>query len=377
MQSRRFSFGNDPAFWRVAFALLLSLALHFFLLGFVNIDITIFETEKDVVEVRFAKLVKPSPPNPPQKVVEAPESSVSQPAVAESSSPLPPPPEPAEFIPVEEPPSVTSAVDEQAQSVPEIPIENAGDNFEDVVAEPKKAEPQTEPQTGPEQTLEPAISEVAEPPLTHVETEFEILRGVDGYKIGKTSIRYISRGDGTYMIHSESEAQGFASIFIPGKLIQRSEGTLTEQGLQPHSFLYQYGKDKTQRATFDWENRKITLETNKNTQTVRLPRDTQDLVSFMYQFMFVPPLQEMQLNITNGKRVKAYSYSFVGEEDLSTKMGIVRVMHLENINDDGDEKNEIWLAVDSRFLPVKIRKTEKDGSVIEQVVTDLKTDILQ
>ncbi|MDP2247929.1 MAG: DUF3108 domain-containing protein, partial [Nitrosomonadales bacterium] len=59
------------------------------------------------------------------------------------------------------------------------------------------------------------------------------------------------------------------------------------------------------------------------------------------------------------------------------KIGIVRVMHRENVNDDGDEKNEIWLAVDYRFLPVKIRKTEKDGSVIEQVMTNIKTDILQ
>lgn len=361
MRSRWFPFGNNPAFWRVAFALLLSLVLHFILLGFVQIDLTIFAPEKEVVEIRFANLVKSTAPKPRQKAVEVPVESLPTPQ-----------PDPAENNPVEVPPPVMPApqVSPQEQTAAEVmPVEAASENSEEVI---------TEAETEPEQVLEPAAGETEEPPLTHVETEFDILRGTDGYKIGKTSIQYTSRGDGTYMIHSESEAKGLASVFVPDKLIQRSEGLLTEQGLQPHSFLYQYGKDtKAQRAKFDWENRKLILETSKGAQIVRLPKDAQDLISFMYQFMFVPPLQELQLNITNGKRLKAYSYSFVGEEDLSTKIGIVHVMHLENINDDGDEKNEIWLAVDYRFLPVKIRKTEKDGSVIEQVMTNIKTDILQ
>lgn len=368
MLSRWFPAGNSPAVWRVVFALLLSLLLHLILLGFVHIDLSIFEPEKEVIEVRFASLVKTPPPV--QEV---------EPEMKKPSSP-PEPPEAVESSPIEaeQPLPVSPAI----ESVTHEQISSEVFAEENVAHEPEEVIPEMTQDTQPvlDTQPEPVINEVAADtqPLSFVETEFDILRGIDGNKIGQTKIHYQSRYDGSYLIESESEAKGLASLFISGKLIQRSEGKVTENGLQPTSFLYQYdSSSKLQRASFDWGNRRITLETSKGTQTMRLPRDAQDLVSFMYQFMFVPPLQEMQLNITNGKRLKAYGYSFVGEEDLSTKIGIVRAMHLENINDDGDEKNEIWLAVDYRFLPVKIRKTEKDGNVIEQVVTNIKTDILQ
>ena len=45
-----------------------------------------------------------------------------------------------------------------------------------------------------------------------------------------------------------------------------------------------------------------------------------------------------------------------------------------------DAKDDLWLAIDKlatdkEYLPIKIRKTEKDGSVIEQIVTRINTDI--
>ncbi len=361
MLSRWFSFGQNLTNWRVALALLLSLLLHLVLLGFVHVDLSIFEPKQDIVEVRFASLVKNPPPKPVQDIVEA--TPEVKPKIEERM----PEPEASEVASADESPPPESAreVLPQDQSAPiAIPAERMIGSPDDPVFEP-----------------EHVVSEIVEKeplPLSFVETEFDIFRGIDGSKIGQTRIHYQSKDDGTYVIESESEAKGLVSLFISGKLIQHSEGLVTEAGLKPSGFLYQYGSaSKAQRATFDWENGKITLGTSKGNQVLPLPDDSQDLVSFMYQFMFVPPLQEMQLNITNGKRLKAYGYSFVGEEDLSTKIGIVRAMHLENINDDGDEKNELWLAVDYRFLPVKIRKTEKDGSVIEQVMTNIKTDILQ
>lgn len=355
---------GNPAVWRVVLALLFSVLLHLFLLGFLHVDLSMFEPERDVVKVRFAELVKSPPPEPVEP--EIPIAEKPEPEKTEEPAPEPEPQPPA-VTPVEETPVVEPAVEA-------LPQEIAGD--ETTVDEPAEVLAAPEPELEPV----PAVSLIEEeaPPLNFVESEFEILRGIDGYKVGQTRIRYIARGDGTYLLESVSEAKGFASLFISGNLTQRSEGLVTEKGLQPQNFLYQYGKSgKTQRAIFDWENRSLSLETEKGTKNVRLPRDAQDLVSFMYQFMFVPPLQEMQLNITNGKRIKAYGYSFVGEEDLSTKMGVVNAVHIENINDDGDGKTELWLALEYNYLPVKIRKTEKDGSVIEQVVSNINTELLQ
>jgi len=101
---------------------------------------------------------------------------------------------------------------------------------------------------------------------------------------------------------------------------------------------------------------------------------TQDLLSFMYQFMFVPPLQTMQLSITNGRKLGVYDYSFEGEEIIATKMGNLNTIHILRSADEGDEKTELWLALDYQYVPVKIRKTEKEGKVYELLVTSLKTE---
>jgi len=365
MLSRWTALRGNSAVWRIAAALLFSVLLHLFLLGFLHVDLSMFEPERDVVKVRFAQLARPPSPEPAEP--EIPPVEKPEPEKIEEPPPAPEPP----VIPVEELAGTESVLETLPQDQ-ESDKAVVADSAEEVVA-PEEA-------LAPEEDLVPVASlmEAEVPPLSFVESEFEILRGIDGYKVGQTSIRYIARDDGTYLLESESEAKGFASFFISGNLIQRSEGLVTGRGLQPQNFLYQYGKSgKTQRAIFDWENHSLRLETDKGTKTARLPRDAQDLVSFMYQFMFVPPLQEMQLNITNGKRMKAYGYSFVGEEDLMTKMGVMRAMHIENINDDGDEKTELWLALEYNYLPVKIRKTEKDGSVIEQVVSNINTELLQ
>ncbi|PKO90993.1 MAG: DUF3108 domain-containing protein [Betaproteobacteria bacterium HGW-Betaproteobacteria-1] len=368
MLNKWFASIGSPAVWRAALALLLSLLLHLVLLGFVHIDLSFLEPEKETVNVRFAELVKPPPVKPPEPVPE-------EPPLPEPPADEPPADEPAETLPEPEQADRQAVMDPESEMSPVVePV------LEDASRQPEAGDETADvpEEFQPEPAYVPNVVDADAQPFNFVESEFDILRGADGYKVGQSKVRYEARGDGTYLLVSESEAKGFASWFISGTLLQRSEGLVTEYGLQPHSFLYQYGKrNKTQQAVLDWEQGRITLETEKGSKSSRLPAGTQDLMSFMYQFMYVPPLREMLLNITNGKRLKAYSYSFVGEEDLSTKMGVMRVMHIENINDDGDEKTELWLALEYNYLPVKIRKTEEDGSVIEQVITSINTELLQ
>jgi hypothetical protein len=381
MPNRWIPFGNDATIWRVGLALLLSLLFHFILLGLVNIDLSIFTPKKQVIEVRFANLVKRSAPKSvlqkdDVQEVEAPELEAPQ-AQPEIEPPEPVQPESEAQAAVTGLAEVHSPAAETATEMPAREPASLGDAAEEMAGGDAGADVEKTASEPAPEANEGVIDELT-PPLTLVDMEFDILRGANGNKIGKTTIHFQSNDDGTYVIESISEAKGLVSLFIPGKLVQRSEGLVTASGLLPSTFLYQFGGDsKAQRARFDWNSGEITLETSKGIQTRPLPKGSQDLVSFMYQFMFVPPLQEMQLNITNGKRLKTYAYSFIGEVDLSTKMGTVHAMHIENSNDDGDEKNELWLAVDYHFLPVKIRKTEKDGSVIEQVITNIKTDSIQ
>lgn len=216
-------------------------------------------------------------------------------------------------------------------------------------------------------------SEPRPPVYQYVETEFEVRRGTDASAAGIARVTFNINKDGSYQIHSTTQAKGLVSLFI-NDLVQTSQGLLSDQGLVPSYYSYQYGNDKTkmQSASFAWSDRIIVMKSAKGEKTEPLTKGTQDFLSFMYQFMFSPPLENTQITMTNGKRLRSYTYSFTGEERITTKIGELNSIHLLKQGDD-DEKTELWLAIDYQYLPIKIRKTEKDGNVIEQTVTSIST----
>lgn len=268
---------------------------------------------------------------------EAASASPPEPPLAPAAQPAPPVEQPAPAVApvVEPPPAQAAAADEPPADV--LPDEEA-----------------------------------LPPPPSHVEIDYRLLR--KGGAVGVERHRYQAREDGSYSLSSVAEPKGLLALAL-SDLVQKSEGRLTDQGLQPSTFLYQYGSnaDKAQLATFDWKVGLLTLRSGARSHTVPLRAGAQDLMSFMYQFMFTPPLEEMRIAITNGKRLKTYDYGFEGEETLETAMGSLRCIHIGRTSSD-EEKTEIWLAADYHYLPVKISKTEKDGTVTERIATRLQIE---
>ena len=356
MSSKWLSFWSNPVFWRAAIALTLSLIIHLIILGGLDLHMPSLDRPESTIDMR---LVQPSAKPAPDKVA-VPVQQVRKPR----PKPAPPPPP-------ENPPAAPEVQDAQ----PAEPSVAAGDQAPDnQVATSENGAESVAAENAENQPTGLILNKSA-----YIEMDFDLRRKADGGTVGTAHISYKQRPDGTYTLSNVAEAKGLMSLFLSGQLVQTSAGKVTTNGLQPGQYVYQFGDkaDKTQRATFDWQAGKVTLENSKRSVSVALPDGTQDLLSFMFQFMFEPPLKEMQLSITNGKKLRSYAYSFEGEDQLQTKIGNLRTMHIGRSTGDGDEKTELWLAVDLHYLPVKIRQTEKDGSVIEQIVTSLSTDILK
>lgn len=226
---------------------------------------------------------------------------------------------------------------------------------------------------------DPALTSAAIRPTTplyqYVETTFEVYRGGDITAAGETRNIFNIDKNGTYILSSITQAKGLASLVF-GKLTQKSEGTVTEKGLVPSFFYYQYGDDqaKVQTARFIWNDRVLQMHSAKDDKLESLVDGTQDLLSFMYQFMFSPPLENTQITMTNGKYLRTYTYNFEGEESIHTQLGDLKTIHLLKAGVD-EEKTEIWLSIDYQYIPIKIKKTEKNGNVIEQIVTNVYTKL--
>lgn len=357
---------------RLALALVLSAIVHAFLVSGLNVQLPSPKPEIHTIEARLQalKLVKKVVDNKAivkDKVAKITEkdaaplfkNDVSKNEVfAEPDEVLEP--LPAEFIPSDLP---------AATPEPTTPPIQQPDQQEATAAPPETSEVvETEPPTVDEGAV---INENA---YQYVETDFDVRTKKDGAKEGGAKIVFNLTNGNQYQLTSLIKPDGIAALIV-ANLLQTSTGQLTKSGLQPSNYVYQYGRkvDKTYTAKFDWPAKKVDLITAKGTKTAEISDGAQDLLSFMYQFMYVAPLERMQISIATGKKLTSYNYSFSGEENINTPLGEIKTIHIFHESEDSDEKTELWLALDYQYVPVKIRKTEKNGKVYELVANRINT----
>lgn len=347
---------QDASYRKLALAIVLSLLLHLLLMGEFSLNLANLNEQQDLIEARLVlpKAVPTSIANP-SPVSRSVENQVKHKVTTDFNQD-----KPDEITPVGEltPPTESMPVDD-------VNLTETSEANQDYV----------------EGQSEFTDSSAKPEPYQYVATEYDVYTVSDVVTnrsvAGSAKVVYQRLPSGEeYKLSSLIKAGGVYALVIPD-LLQISEGFITNNGLQPVHFLYQFGnkRNKTFNADFNWENKKLVLKSEKGVETLDLPTGTQDLLSFMYQFMFVPPMQNLQLNITNGKKLGSYDYAFEGEEIISTKMGNLKTFHLSRSAEIGEKKTELWLALDYQHVPVKIRETNKDGQVYELLVTSLKTEL--
>ena len=348
---------------RLALALVVSAIVHALLVSGLNVRLPSPKPEYQAIEARLQapKLVK--------KVVD--NKAIVKDKVAKSikkvATPLP----------------EIAAIEAPAQVLESLPAE-----FNPADLPASLPEPTTPPIQPPTIAAPPEASEIVEtePPSVdegavinenayqYVATDFDVRTKIDGAKEGSAKIVFNLTNGNQYQLTSLIKPDGIAALIV-ANLLQTSTGQLTKSGLQPGNYVYQYGSkvDKTYTAKFDWPTKKVDLTTSKGTKTAEISDGAQDLLSFMYQFMYVAPLERMQISIATGKKLTSYHYSFSGEENINTPLGEIKTIHIFHESEDSDEKTELWLALDYQYVPVKIRKTEKNGKVYELVANRIST----
>jgi hypothetical protein len=348
---------------RLFIAIVISVLLHFFWLKAFHWELPKNKTDTQVIDARLVP-IKPTPVKqkaPPKEIIKKPlpKPEPAKPKVVKEVaklSPLPPPYVAPDLN--EQPPVVDEKVD--------VPIIDT-DEVIDTPVEPLR-------DSSLEQADLPKVT-----PYQYIETVFDIYLNDDKARAGKAKITYDATELGQYKLDWTVEASGLLALFYPN-LVQTSEGSIdAAYGLRPSHYRYQFGnkENKSYQAAFNWDDGQLLLHSSKGDKTVALTPNAQDYLSFMYQFMYKPPLNTMQISLTNGKRLASYNYSFEGEETLKLDFGEVKTYHIKHAKSDSDEKTELWLAVDYQFIPVKISKTEKDGKVINQIATTINTKSVQ
>ncbi len=210
---------------------------------------------------------------------------------------------------------------------------------------------------------------------SRIQASYDVLKGnIKAIAISETYTRMQDR----YKIESVSKAVGLLAVFKPETIRTTSEGTLTANGLRPLTYIQERKLDteRNTRADFDWAAKRITLTDRTGKRTLPLPAGTQDRLSAMYQFMFMP-LQNtttLDFDMTNGSKVDIYNYLITPDQSVTVPLGTFKVLYVASPPKAGESRTEIWLAVDHANFPYKMIITDPDGDKLTQVLTQFDFD---
>ncbi|HSD60615.1 MAG TPA: DUF3108 domain-containing protein, partial [Burkholderiales bacterium] len=259
----------------LAWALALSLALHLLLIvGTPRLRLGAV-LEPDAPTPLIATLAPPAPAAPvplaPEPPKPKPKPRPAKPTPA--ATPVPPEPLPAPAVPL---PAAPESRDEDGDR-PVAPPADAGNEV---------------PDSGPRLDVPYARRRPAEPPPQialpeSADLEYVVFYGSDGFRAGRATHAWRLSGE-RYSIRSVVEASGIVFLFVSGQYLNESEGLITPEGLRPERYRVQRGKrEKTETATFDWENSSITLSFGGTTVRAEALPGIQDGVSFLHQLPFL------------------------------------------------------------------------------------------
>lgn len=189
----------------------------------------------------------------------------------------------------------------------------------------------------------------------------------------KTTLTFSIAENQTYKIIGVTRAADRSEVAYA-----TSEGDVNHHGLKPQKFTQKVGESdiNAKTAEFSWADGMVEIRNGSHVKAVRLSSALQDELSYLFQFMFAPPILPVASVNANDAFAKNPNnplpdekFTPLGVELIHTKGGEYKTVRILKNNDA--YHTEIWLAIDYQFLPVKIRRTTGDV-ITEQMLTSVR-----
>jgi Protein of unknown function (DUF3108) len=154
-----------------------------------------------------------------------------------------------------------------------------------------------------------------------------------------------------------------------------SSGSIERFGLAPERYVQKTGTRAPQATSLDWNQHVVTFSSRTLQRPAR--EGTQDRLSFQFQLMALGQVvpnafnagATVSMDVAGPGDVEAYHFVVVGPEPVETGAGAIATIKLDRPKGDGaDTRIEVWLAPAWRYLPVRLRFTDKNGNVTESVL---------
>ncbi len=155
-----------------------------------------------------------------------------------------------------------------------------------------------------------------------------------------------------------------------------SAGEVKRFGLAPLRYVQKTGARAPVAANFDWMGRQVTFSSRNYQRPLR--EGIQDRLSFQFQLMALAQRfpqafrngAALAMSVAGTNDVEPYEFVVVGHEIVTTELGSIDAIKLERPKSVGgaDTRIEVWLAPDRRWLPVRLRFTDRRNGVTESTL---------
>lgn len=198
------------------------------------------------------------------------------------------------------------------------------------------------------------------------EIVFDVFRGDGNFRLGTTTHRW-HHENGRYSMEARVETTGLVALFKTVDYIQRSEGRVLPQGLQPSSFSVERGGKRREWSEFNWKAGRVKLVKDGKARDAELARGDQDVLSLWHQLSLVEGWSGgIVLNVVTGKSAAQTRVEALGSESIEVSAGRFETSHLRATAIDGSLVLDIWYALDRHMVPIRIRMQDKKGEVLDQ-----------
>lgn len=337
---------------RIAFTIGISVLLHGLLLWVPNIELPQFKVSLPPLVAKLEALPNaPAKPVPKRKISSAPKPVPEVEPVRQDT--------PAEDIPL-----AASAV----AATSAVAAVSAAAAANEIASASAPTATETLAQSGSTNVVErPRLPRRAQ-------LIFSVNQGTGDFKIGEV-MHTLEIENGRYVLQSVTETVGLAKLIKTYKITQYSSGSYSEEGLQPEQFFEERAdRLATLRNTVEFDHAEQRARFSHGGEAA-LPPDTQDILSILYQFPPLANAETVTTFVSNGKKIERYEFEIAANENIQTTMGELRAVHLRKLHLPNEEGLEVWLALEYRLFPVKMRIIERNGEISgEIVITDIRAE---
>jgi len=203
--------------------------------------------------------------------------------------------------------------------------------------------------------------------------EYLVYYGEERFQAGRALYLWEMSGD-RYVLYNMVEATGLVSLFLPGQLVQESEGQVLADGLRPERYVAQRGTARrSETVDFDWDAGTAVLARNGASSPVPILPGVQDPASVIQQLAFFAGSGAgvQAVVVADPRKVRQHDVQIVAQEMLDTPAGLIPTVHLRKEIREDSARVDVWLATERFLVPVKVRFRDRRGKLFEQVVSSL------